>query len=156
MKETQFKQAVDDVISNNGTIKELKTDVSQLKTDVSQLKTDVSELKTDVSQLKTDVSQLKTDVSQLKTDVSQLKHTQEEMNTRLQGVETEQHRQGLIQEDMQKDLRTIAQAVTPLLKNSTKTQTIEDQLRDQKDQIEVTQIALRDHFADPLAHQTQF
>ena len=115
MKETQFKQAVDVTISNNDTIKEMKTDVSQLKTDVSQLR--------------------------------------EEMNTRFNGVESELHRQGLIQEEMQKDLRTIAQAVTPLLKNSAKTRTIEEQLGDQKDQIEVTQISLRDHLADPFAHR---
>ena len=111
MKEKKFKQAVDEVITDNGTVKELKTDVSQLK-----------------------------------SDVRQLKQTQDEMKTEL-------HRQGLIQEDMHQKLITIAEAVTPLLKHSEKAQRIENELHDHKDQLDVTQIALRNHIADPSAHR---
>jgi DNA repair exonuclease SbcCD ATPase subunit len=109
-KEKRFKTSVDEVIDNNGTIKELKTDVSQLKTDVSQLKDDQVEIKTEL------------------------------------------HRQGLIQEDMYKKMNTIAEAVTPLLRHFEKAQRIENELQDQKDQIDVTQVALRQHMTDPCAH----
>ena len=105
MTEVQFKVAVDEVISKNEIVLELKSDVAVLKSDVSCLK-------------------------------------------------SEQHRQGLILEDMQCNVRTIVQALSPLLRNSEKTQALVDGQHEQNERIDVTQEVLRTHIGDKNIHRT--
>ena len=86
-------------------------------------------------------SLLKSDGAVLKSDVSCLK--------------SEQHRQGLILEDLQSNVRTIVHALSPLLRNSEKTQALVDGQHELKDRIDVTQEVLRTHKKDNRTYPTR-
>ena len=153
MTETQFKQTIDDVISKNGIVLGLCRDVDGLKQDVCGLKQDVCGLKQDVCGLKQDVGGLKQNFAELSNEVHRRGIIQEDMQKDLKMLRNEVHRQGLIQEDMQKDLRTIVQAITPLLKKTERTEDLENKLQDHQDKIEVTQVVLRTHINDANVHK---
>jgi chromosome segregation ATPase len=118
---------------------ELKTDVAGLKTDVAGLKTDVAGLKTDVAGLKTDVAGLKTDVAELKTDVA--------------GLKDEQHRQGLMLEDLQGNVQRVLEALTPVLKKGERVDAHDAALERQAEDLAVTKSALRAHISDDKLHR---
>ena len=85
------------------------------------------------------IVEMKSNVAELKSDVAELK--------------TEQHRQGLILEDVQSNMRTIAQAISPLLAKSEKIDRLETHQVAQRDEIEVTQAVLREHIRSAKVHR---
>jgi chromosome segregation ATPase len=127
----EIKMVVDAAIEENQSIKDLKTDVSVLKTDVSALKTDVSALKTDVSVLKTDVAELK---------VTAAKHSQ-----KLDRLDEKIHHQGLLFENMQKDLKLILDAVIPSKERVMQINKIEDLVDQHDHRLHALEITLKDH-----------
>ena len=94
MTKQEVVKLKDEGIDNNQTIRELKTDVGVLKADVAELKTDVAGLKTDVAGLKTDVAGLKTEMAEVKV---------------------EQHRQGIMLEELRDNVNLIVEGLSPLL-----------------------------------------
>ena len=126
MQKEQIIQLVNKTIDKNDTVQGLVQDVTVLKQDVAVLKQDVALLKQDVSELKTDMTNLKHEV----------------------------HRQGLIQEDMQKDVKTILQAVTPLIQKCEKIDPLKEQTQAQKEELSVVKEAVRLHITDTNIHQT--
>ena len=139
MTKIQFKEAVNETIDRNPTILGLKSDVTELKSDVAELKSDVTELKSNFAAFKIE------------------QHSQGAELHR-QGAElhrqgNELHRLGLLFEDMQSDIRTIAQAVSPFIAKVEKIDALETNQGTQRDQIEVTQTVLREHISNPRAHR---
>jgi len=65
----------------------------------------------------------------------------------------EQHRQGVILEDIQSQVETIAEAVTPLLRNSEEIPRLKNTLESHSQEITMTQHTLKHHIKDPDAHR---
>jgi hypothetical protein len=99
----------------------------------------VKTLCADVLVLKEDVAGLKTDVAGLKTDVAELK--------------VEQHRQGLMLEDLQGNVQRILEALTPVLKKGERVDAHEVALERQADDLAITKSALRAHVSDDTLHR---
>ena len=117
-------EIVDEAIEDNKTIKILKSDVKTLKSDVKTLKSDVKTLKSDVKTLK--------------SDMSCVKH--------------EQHKQGLILEDMQDNIRLLVEGVSPLLQKSSAMESIDQKILRNRDEITIVKAGLKSHMADTDAH----
>ena len=111
MQENQVKQLVDEAISNNAIVIQLKLDVAQNTKDISKNTKDIGLIKREV------------------------------------------HRQGLIQEDMQKDLKTVVQAITPLLEKYQKIDKLEDQMGEQKEGLAIVRDVVGLHIADTTIHR---
>ena len=84
------------------------------------------------------IRSLKTDVAGLKTDVA--------------GLKTEQHRQGLLMEEMCDNIKLITEALSPLPYKGEKITRLEEKVVDQADQIKVTQWSLQKHIQDKKIH----
>jgi hypothetical protein len=66
---------------------------------------------------------------------------------------TEQHRQGVLLEDIQSQIQMIAEAVTPLLRSSEEMPEIKSTITSHRQDITITQQALNNHIKDPNAHK---
>jgi len=67
--------------------------------------------------------------------------------------EQEAHRQGIMLEDLQQNMRTIAEAVYPLLKKSAEMKDFDGTLRNHDAEIKITRTVLRDHIHDKSVHR---
>ena len=118
---------VDEGIDQNKTILTLKTDVAGLKTDVAGLKTDVAGLKTDVAGLKTDMS----------------------------SVKGEQHRQGILMEEMRDNINLIVEAISPLLRKSEGMDELNENIAENQAQITIVKSTLRSHMENKNIHRKE-
>jgi chromosome segregation ATPase len=83
---------------------------------------------------------LKTDVSELKTDVRSLKE--------------EQHRQGILLEDMSDNINLLVEAVSPLLKKSEDMGDLNEKVEDSQDQISIVKTTLKSHIQNKKLHKS--
>ena len=98
-------------------------------------------LKTDVAGLKTDVAGLKTDVAGLKTDMS--------------SVKGEQHRQGILMEEMRDNINLIVEAISPLLRKSEGMDELNENIAENQAQITIVKSTLRSHMENKNIHRKE-
>jgi hypothetical protein len=86
------------------------------------------------------------------TTILLMKDQQLRQGNDIRELKDEQHRQGIILEDIQTQVQAIAEAVTPLLRNSEEMPGIKYTLESHKQEIVMTQSTLKNHIHDPSAH----
>ena len=92
-------------------------------------------------------------IMELKSDFAAFKIELHRQGNEQHRQGNELHRLGLLFEDMQSNIRTIAQAVSPFIAKAEKIDSLETNQGTQRDQIEVTQTVLREHISNPRAHR---
>ena len=111
---------------------------SLTRQDVFEIVDEAIEDNKTIKTLKSDVKTLKSDVKTLKSDMSCVKH--------------EQHKQGLILEDMQDNIRLLVEGVSPLLQKSSAMESIDQKISNNRDEIIIVKSGLQSHMADTDAH----
>ena len=91
--------------------------------------------------LKTDVAGLKTDVAGLKTDMS--------------SVKGEQHRQGILMEEMRDNINLIVEAISPLLRKSEGMDELNENIAENQAQITIVKSTLRSHMENKNIHRKE-
>ena len=98
------------------------------------------------------IQELKTGQRRQGGDIQELKDGQKREGGDIQVLKDEQHRQGVILEDIQSQIQTIAEAVTPLLRKSEAMPEIKSTFKSHSQEITMTQQSLKHHIKDPNAH----
>ena len=99
----------------------------------------IKELKADVAELKTDVAGLKTDVAGLKTEMTEVK--------------VEQHRQGIMLEELRDNVNLIVEGLSPLLQKSESMGAVDERLDENSEEISVVKTALKSHINNSDIHR---
>jgi len=98
-------------------------------------------------------------IQTLKDEQQRQGEVQRQQSSAILGLKDEQrrqgdqlHRQGVILEDMQGQIQMIAEAFTPMLTSFEEMPKIKSTLKSHKQEISMTQQALKLHMKDPHAH----
>jgi len=117
-------------------------------------------LKQGIENLERKQTNIERDIGDIRQDQASMKQVQEEfklhfvsLEKRHERHEQETHRQGIVQEDLQQDMRAIAEAVYPLLKKSAEMSDFDGALKKHDAEIKITKTVLKGHIQDKSIHR---